>query len=116
MSAQLQNSLGILATVLAVAATYWIDARYIYKRPTSFPAHFLRTGFFPRRALAYSMTITVALTIFASIRNGLPRDHAMYATLNNVVNVLIYPLLFFIAAIVLVVIKIAIFPIPEEKV
>jgi TRAP-type C4-dicarboxylate transport system permease small subunit len=108
MTSTVQNIIGLVAVAVSIVVIYFVDARYVYRKPTSFPGHFFRTNFFPRRALAYAMVVTACLAVLASIRNSFPRDAAVYAAVNNVVLTLVYPLLFIIASIILMLLKTAI--------
>ena len=111
----MQNTIGVLTIIIYVAVVYWVDSHFVYKKKTTFPGHFILTRFFPRRALAYAMVIAGALAIVGSVRNTYPRDSATYELLNKVTLTLVYPLGFIMAALVLMVIKIAIIPAPADK-
>lgn len=96
--------------IVIIAAVYFVDVRYVWKKPTPPVSLFLKTGFFPRRATAYVVVIVVVTAILASIRDTLPAEGGAHQALDYAVSALGLPLLVFAGLIVLSILRIAVVP------
>lgn len=77
----------VLVTIASFWAVYFVDRRYVRPNSKFGPRqHLLRTDFFPRRALAYTSILMIAMVFAGSAReNATPNSlaHYIYAMLFN---------------------------------
>jgi len=107
--------LGFLLGVGLLYIFYLADRTFVYrKKRLGFWAHITTTAFFPKRIVAYLLMWLVVLIGLVSLRPYLQPDSLTYSLVDAVFRLSIYPFFALCLIVIIVVLKIAIFPSQED--
>lgn len=108
----------LLGTALAIGLLYLfylLDRAFVYrKKRLGFWSHITTTGFFPKRMLAYLLIWLFILVVLRGMIPTLTPDSLSYNFVQSIFRLSIYPFLGLCIVVVIVVLKIAIFPAEED--
>jgi len=107
--------LGFLLGVGLLYIFYLVDRTFVYrKKRLGFWSHLTTTAFFPKRMVAYLLIWLVVLIALVSLRPSLTPESITYSVVDAIFRLSIYPFFALCLIVLLVVLKIAIFPSQED--
>ncbi len=108
--------LGFLLGVALLYVFYLVDRKFVYrKEKLGFWSHITKTGFFPKRMVAYLLIWLVVLIGLVAIKPSLTPNTLTYSFLESIFRLSIYPFFALCAIVLIVTFKIAIFPSQEDR-
>lgn len=107
--------LGVLLAVGLLYLFYLVDRAFVYrKKRLGFWSHLTTTAFFPKRMLAYLLIWLFALILLYGIKPSLTTDSLSYNFVDSIFRLSIYPFFGLLLIVVIVLLKIAIFPAEDD--
>lgn len=108
-------SLGVLLAIGLLYLFYLADRAFVYrKQRLGFWAHITTTAFFPKRMVAYLLIWLVALIMLYSVKPSLTPDSLSYNFVDSIFRLSVYPFLGLLLIVVIVLLKITIFPAEDD--
>lgn len=107
--------LGILLAVGLLYVFYLIDRAFVYrKQKLGFWSHLTTTAFFPKRMVAYLLVWLVGLIVIHMLKASMTPDSLTFNLANSIIQLSLYPFLGLCVLVIIVLLKMTIFPSEDD--